>query len=72
MITCEVTITETLVRYIIYPDVETEIAFRVGVEPIEASIHISVIRENYLNSICITIRVFYETTIDVQVTLTWL
>ena len=53
--TYEVTMTETLVKYIICHDVDIELAFKVGVEPIGAFVCIYVIRENYLDSVCTTI-----------------
>ena len=68
--TYEVVEAETLVRYVICQDVDVELAFRVTVEPIEASAHLLVIREDYLDSVYTTIRVFYGTSTDVQVTLT--
>ena len=68
--TYEVTMTETLVKYIICHDVDIELAFKVGVEPIGAFVCIYVIRENYLDSVCTTIQVICKTTTKVQVTLT--
>ena len=53
--TYKVTMTETLIRYIICHDVDVDLAFRVGVEPIEASICIYVIKDDYLHSVCTTI-----------------
>ena len=66
----EVTEAEFLVKYIVCHDVDADLTFRVTVEPIGATIRISTVREEYLDSICTTFYVFYETAIDVQVTLT--
>ena len=44
--------------------------FVISVEPIEAFVHMFTIREEHLDNIYNTFRVFYETTTDVQITLT--
>ena len=58
MIIYEVTEVETLMKYVICHDVDVEMTFRVTVEPIGASVCLSVIREDYLDDICTIIQVF--------------
>ena len=71
MMIYEVTVAETLVKYVVYHNVDAELIFRVAIDLIGTSVRLSVIREEHLNSIYTIFRVFYETTIDVHVTLTW-
>ena len=69
--TYKVTEAESLVKYNICHDTDSDMTFWVTVEPIGASVRMSTIREEHFDSICTTFRVFYETTINVQVTLIW-
>ena len=68
--TYEVTEVETLVKYTVCHHVDTDLTFRVTIEPIRVSIRLSAIQEEHLDSICTTFIVFYGTTMYVQVTLT--
>ena len=67
----KITEVETLVRYIVYHDTDAELVFRIMVQPIGVEVLLSAIREDYLDSICMTFRVLYTTSTDVQVTLSW-
>ena len=67
----EVTEAESLVKYTVCHNVDANLTFKVTMEPIRASVRMFTIKEEHLNSICTTFRVFNETTTDVQVTLTW-
>ena len=67
----EVTAIETLVRYIIYHDIEAELVFKVTVLPIGGDAHVLSVREKHLDNVCTIFRVYYVTSLDVQVTLTW-
>ena len=42
-------------------DVDAELAFKVTVKPIGASVQLSIVRDDYLDSVCTTINVFYKT-----------
>ena len=61
----EVSETETLLRYIVYHDPDTEFVFRVMVQPIGVEVCISAIQEEHLDNICTTFRVLYATSTDV-------
>ena len=52
--TYEVTESKTLVKYTVCHDVDIDLTFRVIVDPIGASIHMSMIREEHLDSIYTT------------------
>ena len=67
----EITEAETLVRYIVHHDTDAELMFRIMVQPIGAEVSLSAIREEHLDSICMTFRVLYATSTDVVVTLSW-
>ena len=69
--TYEVTKMEMLVRYKFCHDPDSEIIFRVMVQPIEAEVRLSAIQEEHLDSIYTTFCIFYTTSTDVQVILSW-
>ena len=69
--TYAVTETETLVKYTTYHDIDACLTFCVTVEPIGTSIRLSAIKEEHLDILYTNFRVFYDTTTDIQVTLTW-
>ena len=58
--TIEAIATKAIVRYIICHDQDAELSFRVTVEPMGASVHISVIREDYMGNMCTTHSVPYD------------
>ena len=68
--TYEVSEIETRVKYVICHDIDAELAFRVVVEPIRVDVRISVVIEEYMDSVCTIIRVTYDTSTGVQVSLT--
>ena len=62
---------ETSVRHVISPDADAELAFKVSVVPIGADVRISAVREEREDSVHTVFRVTHATSVDVQVTLTW-
>ena len=67
----EVVGAETSVRHVICHDADAELAFKVSVVPIGADVRISAIREEREDSVHTVFRVTHATSVDVQVTLTW-
>ena len=67
----EVTIAETLVRYIVCYDTNAELVFKVTVLPIGADARVSSVREEDEDSVCSIFHIYYATSLDVQVTLAW-
>ena len=65
----EVTSAETPVRYIICHDADAELVFEVIVLPIGADAWVSAVREEHEDSVCSIFRIYYATSLDVQVTL---
>ena len=65
-----VNVDETMIKYTICHDIDTTLSYKVIVEPIGAVAHILVIKEDYMDSVCIIIRVYHEIATNVQVTLT--
>ena len=65
----EVTPAETLVRYIVYHDADAELVFKVNVLSIWANARVSSVREEHEDSVCSIFRIYYATSLDVQVTL---
>ena len=67
----EVTPAETSVRYVVCHDADAELVFKVTVVLIGADARVSSVREvhedRFYSIFCIT----YATTLDVEVTLTW-
>ena len=69
--TSEITAAETLVRYTICHDMDAKFTFRVTVELMGATVHISLIKEDYMGDMCTIVRVYYITDLDIQVSMTW-
>ena len=65
----EVTPAETSVRYVVCHDADAELVFKVTVLPIGADVRVSSIREEHEDSVCSIFRIYYATSLDVQVTL---
>ena len=70
--TYEMTAFKILVKYVICHDTDAIIVFKVTVEPIGTEFHISAVREEYMDSMCTIIWVFYMIDPNVQVNLTWI
>ena len=62
---------ETSVRQVISHDVDAELAFKVSVVPIGADVRISAVREDREDSVHTIFRITHATSLDVQVTLSW-
>ena len=62
---------ETSIRHVICHDADAELAFKVSVIPIGADVRISAVREEREDSVHTVFRVTHATSVDVQVTLTW-
>ena len=62
---------ETSVRHVINHDTDTELAFKISVVPIGADIRVSVVREEREDSVHTIFRITHATSLDVQVTLSW-
>ena len=67
----EVTPEETQVRYVVCHDADAELVFKVTVIPIGADARVSSMREKHEYSVYSIFRVTYATTLDVEVSLTW-
>ena len=67
----EVVGAETSVRHVICHDSDAELSFKVSVVPIGADVRISAVREEREDSVHTVFRVTHATSVDVQVTLTW-
>ena len=67
----EVSAVETSVRHVICHNADAELAFKVSVVPIGADVRISAVREEREDSVHTVFRVTHATSVDVQVTLTW-
>ena len=67
----EVSAAETSIRHVISHDADAELAFKVSVIPIGADVRISAVREEREDSVHTVFRVTHATSVDVQVTLTW-
>ena len=61
----EVTAAETLVRYIVCHDTDTELVFKVTVLPMGANSRMSSVREEHLDSVCTIFCIYYTTSLDV-------
>ena len=62
---------ETSVRHVISHDADAELAFKVSVVPIRANIRVSAVREEREDSVHMIFRITHATSLDVQVTLSW-
>ena len=58
--------------YVICHDTDAEFIFKVIVEPIIVDVCIISVREEYLDSVCTIIRVSYDTSTGVHVSLAWI
>ena len=67
----EVTSEETQVRYVVCYDADAELVFKVTVLPIGADARISSVQEEHEDSVFSIFHVTYATTLDVEVSLTW-
>ena len=67
----EVAATETTVRYVVCHDADVDVVFKVSVVPIGADARISSVREEHEDSVHSIFRVTYATSLEVEVTLTW-
>ena len=65
----EVSGAETSVRHIICHDADAELAFKVV--PIGADVRVSAVREEREDSVHTIFRITHATSLDVQVTLSW-
>ena len=62
---------ETSIRHVISHDADAELAFKVSVVPIGADVRVSVVREKREDSVHTVFCVTHTTSLDVQVTLSW-
>ena len=67
----EVTPEETQVRYVICHDADAELVFKVMVISIGADARVSSMREEHEDSVYSIFHITYTTSLDVEVTLTW-
>ena len=67
----EVSGAETSVRHIICHDADAELAFKILLAPIGADVRVLAVREEREDSVHTVFRVTHATSVDVQVTLSW-
>ena len=67
----EVSGAEMSIRHVISHDADAELAFKVSVVPIGADVRVSAVREERDDSVHTIFRVTHATSVDVQVTLSW-
>ena len=67
----EVAAAETTVRYVVCHDADADVVFKISVVPIGADARISSVREEHEDSVHSIFRVTYATSLEVEVTLTW-
>ena len=67
----EVSAAETTMQYIVYHDADTNVVFKVSVVPIGVDARISSVREEHEDSVHSIFRVTYATSLEAEVTLTW-
>ena len=67
----EVSRAETSIRHVISHDADAELAFKVSVVPIGADVRVSAVREERDDSVHTIFRITHATSVDVQVTLSW-
>ena len=67
----EVSGAEMSIRHVICHDVDAELAFKVSVVPIGADVRVSAVREEHKDRVHTVFRVTHATSLDVQVTLSW-
>ena len=62
---------ETSVRHVICHDADAKLAFKISVVPIGADVRVSAVREECEDSVHTIFRITHATSLDVQVTLSW-
>ena len=67
----EVMPAETQVRYVVCHDADAELVFKVTVVPIGADARVSSVRKEHEDSVYSILHITYATSLDVEVTLTW-
>ena len=67
----EVSGAETSVRHVICHNADAELAFKILVVLIGADVRVSAVREEREDSVYTVFRVTHATSLDVQVTLSW-
>ena len=67
----EVSAAETSVRFVVCHDADADLVFKVSVVPIGADARVSSVREEHEDSVHSIFRVTYATSLEVEVTLTW-
>ena len=67
----EVSAAETSVWHVICHDADAELAFKISVVPIGANVRVSTVREEREDSVHMIFRITHATSLDVQVTLSW-
>ena len=68
----EVTPAETSVQYVVCHNADAELVFKVTVVPIGADAQVFSVREEHEDSVYSIFHVTYATSLDVEVTLTWM
>ena len=71
MMVYEVSGAETSIRHVISHDADAELAFKVSVVPIGADVRVSAVREEREDRVHTVFRVTHATSLNVQVTLSW-
>ena len=67
----EVSAAETSMRFVVCHDADADLVFKVSVVPIGADARVSSVREEHEDNVHSIFRVTYATSLDVEVTLTW-
>ena len=67
----EVSGAEMSIRHIICHDADAELAFKVSVVPIGVDVWVSAVREEREDSVHTVFHITHATSLDVQVTLSW-
>ena len=67
----EVSGAETSIRHVICHDADAKLAFKVSVVPIGVDVRVSAVREEREDSVHTVFHVTHATSLDVQVTLSW-
>ena len=62
---------KTSIRHVIHHDADAELAFKVSVVPIGVDVRVSAVREEQEDSVYTVFRITHATSVDVQVTLSW-
>ena len=67
----EISAAKTQVCYVVSHDADADLVFKVTVLPIGADARISSVREEHEDSVYSIFRITFATTLDVEVSLTW-